>query len=216
MFGRWETSPAEYAAAAQRYRAEIGRLEWGAPQDWMCEPVMIHGGPGAGGRTIPGTKLSVSEHQRRTVASYLELRRLAPDVPWIPVLQGWEIDDYLACVRLYDAAGVDLDLAPVVGVGSVCRRQATDEAAQLLAELSALGLPLHGFGLKIDGLRKASCYLSSSDSMAWSLDARRGTPLPGCTHRKCNNCLRYALRWREKVFRAVERPCQRLMTWHQP
>ena len=31
--------------------------------------------------------------------------------PVIPVLQGWTLDDYLACVDLYASAGVDLAAA---------------------------------------------------------------------------------------------------------
>jgi hypothetical protein len=202
MFGRWETSPAEYAGAAVRYRAGVGQLEWAAIQDWMCEPFMLE-----------KTGKSVAEHQALSIASYLDLAALAPEVPWAPVLQGWAIDDYLGHVEQYRAAGVDLDAAPVVGVGSVCRRQATDEAAQLFAELASLGLRLHGFGLKIEGLRRASARLASSDSMAWSLYARRSPPLPGCLHKSCANCVKYALKWRRKVLKAIERPCQGRIAW---
>jgi hypothetical protein len=61
---------------------------WAAPQDWMCEPIVINGGT-AGGQRFAGTHLSVAEHQRRTVANYAQLRDLAPDLPIIPVVQGW-------------------------------------------------------------------------------------------------------------------------------
>jgi hypothetical protein len=44
QFGRWVTSPRQYADAVARYQREIGRLEWAAPQDWMCEPDIIAGG----------------------------------------------------------------------------------------------------------------------------------------------------------------------------
>jgi hypothetical protein len=44
---------------------------------------------------IERTGLSVSEHQHRTVASCLHLRELAPTLPFIPVLQGWHLADYL-------------------------------------------------------------------------------------------------------------------------
>jgi hypothetical protein len=98
-------------AAVRRYRDEIGRLAWAAPQDWMCEPWII-----------AKTGLSIAEHQRRTVENYLTLRTLAPDLPFIPVIQGWRRSDYLACVEMYVEAGVDLATAPVVGLGSVCRR----------------------------------------------------------------------------------------------
>src|SRR6266545_5152919 len=82
--GCFQTSPSAYAAAVRRYSGEIGQLAWAAPQDWMCEPFMLE-----------RTGLSVREHQHRTVTNYLELRRLAPGLPFIPVLQGWRLDDYL-------------------------------------------------------------------------------------------------------------------------
>ena len=36
--GTWDMTPGQYVAAVERYAAEIGRLEWAAPMDWMCEP----------------------------------------------------------------------------------------------------------------------------------------------------------------------------------
>ena len=47
----------------------------------MCEPFML-----------AKTGLTVAEHQARTVANYLELRSLAPELPFVPVLQGWSLD----------------------------------------------------------------------------------------------------------------------------
>jgi hypothetical protein len=76
---------------------------------------------------VATTGLSVEEHRRRTIQNYLRLKELAPDLPFMPVLQGWTLQDYLHCVQLYEAAGVDLTSEPIVGVGSACRRQATEE-----------------------------------------------------------------------------------------
>ena len=73
LHGRWVTSAAAYAEAADRYSRQLGRLDFAAPQDWMCEPAII-----------TRTGLTVREHQERTVASYLELRALAPHLPFIP------------------------------------------------------------------------------------------------------------------------------------
>lgn len=187
--GRWTESPAHYATAVRRYRDEIGGLDWAAPQDWMCEPHMI-----------AKTGLSVAEHQERTVDNLLELRGIAPDLPWAPVLQGWELPDYLACADLYAAAGVDLAAEPIVGVGSVCRRQSGDEIGEIMSALEGMGLRLHGFGVKIRGLANYGAHLASSDSMAWSFDARRAEPLPGHPHINCANCIDWALAWREKVL----------------
>jgi hypothetical protein len=202
MFGRWETLPGWYAEEAMRYQREIGGLDFAAVQDWMCEPFMI-------GKT----GLSVAEHQERTILSYLDLKRTAPGVPWAPVLQGWEVDDYLRHAEQYRAAGIDLKACPRVGVGSVCRRQASYQAFELFSALKPLGLRLHGFGLKQGFLRHAfAAGLESFDSLAWSFRARRrGSPLDGCTHKTCANCLRFALRWREAIISHGHRPRQELL-----
>jgi hypothetical protein len=221
QFGRWTVAAADYAARVRRYRATVGNLTWAAPQDWMCEPIVIAGGR-AGRVTFAGTGLSVDEHQRRTVANLIELRAIAPGVWWLPTFQGYRVDEYLRCAERYAAAGIDLTAEPLVGLGSVCRRQSTVEAEQIITALHAAGVTrLHGFGIKTLGLRRYGHLLASSDSLAWSDDARRrGKPLPGCPahradcpprcrahHKNCANCLRYALHWRTKVLataRAVD------------
>ncbi len=200
-FGRWTVAPAEYVARVRRYRDEVGRLAWAAPQDWMCEPIVI-----AGGRVGPirfvGTGLSVAQHQRRTVANLVQLREMAPDLTFVPVVQGDSVEDYLTCVDLYREAGIDLTTEPLVGLGSVCRRQATGEAHAIITALHQVGVTrLHGFGFKVLGLARYGHLLKSADSMAWSIDARRKPPLSGCVgHKNCANCLRYALRWRGRVL----------------
>ena len=200
--GRWTVTPREYVARVRRYRDEIGHLMWAAPQDWMCESAIIHGGA-FGPLRFVGTKLSVHEHQRGTVENYLHLRDLAADLNIIPVLQG---DDdgpaYERCADLYAAAGIDLTREPLVGLGSVCRRQATEEAHRIITTMHTRGIRnLHGFGFKTLGLRRCGHLLTSADSLAWSYDARREQhPLPGCTgHKNCANCLTYALQWRNKL-----------------
>jgi hypothetical protein len=194
MFGAWQTTPEQYVGEVRRFADEMGGLDWAAVQDWMCEPWIT-----------AKTGLRVPDHQRRTTESYQRLMDLAPDLPWVPVLQGWEHADYLRHMEQYAAAGIDLAALPVVGVGSVCRRQHTTAAAGILTTLAAFGLRLHGFGLKTTGLRATARVLASADSMAWSAHARRRPALPGCTtHRSCANCLRYALRWREDVLDRCE------------
>jgi hypothetical protein len=188
--GRWTVPARAYAGEARRYMQEIGRLDFAAPQDWMCEPWITH-----------KTGLPVSVHQARTVDNFLELRELAPDVPWIPVLQGWLVTDYWRHVEMYEEAGVVLADLPRVGVGTVCRRQATKAAGGIMSSLAtAFGLKLHGFGFKKEGLRDCSAFLVSADSMAWSMAARRaGGPLPGCSHASCANCIRFAMLWRGQL-----------------
>jgi hypothetical protein len=190
LYGQWTTSPGQYIAEVRRWQAAIGGLAWSSIQDWMCEPVIL-----------AKTGLTVEEHQARTTANYFHLMDVAPDVPWIPVIQGFEYREYVAHIRAYRAAGVDLRDIPVVGLGSICRRQGTDLAAWMIRRFHDHGIKIHGFGFKMQGLRRCADVLASADSMAWSFRARRiGQPaMPGCTHRACNNCLRFALHWRGRV-----------------
>ncbi|WP_070198708.1 DUF7221 family queuine tRNA-ribosyltransferase-like protein [Streptomyces oceani] len=210
QYGRWETSPREYADRVRRYRDEIGGLLWAAPQDWMCESVVIQGGAG-----FVGTGLSVTEHQKRTVENGLHLRAIAPDLPFIYVLQGNLTEDYLACAQMYREAGADLASEATVGIGSVCRRQGTLEAAEIITAVreAVPGIRLHGFGIKTSGLGAYGRQLTSSDSMAWSYDARRKRfALPGCEtkHKNCANCPRFAFRWRERVLTSLARHSTRI------
>ena len=184
MFGGWRTTAAEYIDAVHRYRDQIGMLAWCAPQDWMVEPVML-----------ARTGLTVAVHQSRTIDSYLTLT--AAGLPVIPVLQGQTVGDYLAHVDAYTAAGVKLDQAATVGLGSVCRRQATDEIATIVGELAPLRL--HGFGVKARGFARYRAGLISADSLAWSYDGRRGGPCPVSTRASCANCAHHAVAWRTRL-----------------
>jgi hypothetical protein len=185
-YGRWVTTEPDYIQAVARYAREIGRLEWAAPMDWMCEPHMT-----------ARTGLTVREHQQRTVENYLRLRDHGP---FIPVLQGWEPGEYLACVDLYAQHGVDLTALPLVGVGSVCRRQSAHEIGWIFRTLAGQGIRCHGFGVKKAGLRRYGEHLASADSLAWSYEARRNPPMAGCAHGSCANCLGWALRWRDELL----------------
>lgn len=203
MHGRWKTPPGEYIESVYRYRDEIGSLDWASPQDWMCEQVMLD-----------KTGLTVERHQALTIESVLLLRAVAPDLPFIPVLQGNTPKDYLRHVEEYAEFGIDLRDEPIVGVGSVCRRQATAEIGELISELASEGLNLHGFGVKMAGLQQYGHHLTSADSMAWSFwarmdanHARRDGDVWLCPggelHDSCNNCVHYALAWRERVGEKV-------------
>ena len=195
-YGRWETTPQEYATALKRYWRELGPFDWAAQQDSMCEPFVLDKVA-----EVTGRRPTVEDHQRLTVENYLQLRELTQGLPVAPTLQGWELTDYLRHVEMFSAAGVDLSALPVVGVGSVCRREATKEIGELMHHLSDLGLRVHGFGVKLGGLRHAGHRLSSADSMAWSFWGRR-KPAASCSHpaKNCANCADFALGWRTKVL----------------
>lgn len=198
-YGRWVETPEAYAADVRRYAEQIGNLRFALTQDWMTLPDLLE-----------LTGLTVEEHQRRTVRSYLDLRELAPDLPWAPTLQGWTAEEYLRCADLYADAGVDLKALPVVGLGSIAGRQETEAARLIIRRVATLGLRVHGLGVKT-GLRTNGQLLDSSDSLAWSYRARKAArtraklglrgSVPGCERlASCANCLHFALSWREEIL----------------
>jgi len=191
MHGRWRIDEHGYVAALRRYSDEISHLAWAAPMDHMTEQHIL----ARTGATVP-------VHQHRTVANYLRLRDLTPELPIIPVLQGQSITDYHRCADLYEQNGVDLATLPLVGVGSVCRRQHTTEVEHIVRSLAARGYRLHAFGAKVLGLARYANAVCSSDSLAWSF---RGRYVPGCTpsHRSESNCVHFALAWHTRLLASL-------------
>lgn len=198
--GDWTVSPDMYGGAVYRFMEDIGTPpDFCAPQDMPCEP-----------ETLAKTGFTVADHQEFTTDSVLYLREEFPHAPWIPVVQGYRLEEYLAHVEMYAQAGIDLTAEPLVGLGSVCRRQSTAEIGVIAGTLHAMGIKLHGFGVKREGLARYGHCLTSSDSLAWSRAARYDRiKLAGCEHRgPCQNCMRYALQWREQTLAALRRPQQ--------
>lgn len=159
-----EHIPAEkYATQIKRW-AQCGKLVAAVTQDYMCEPFILQ----RTGRTI-------LEHQQMTVERYRQLIDLVDDVYIMPVLQGYQEEDYVRHIEMY---GDLLKLGMWVGVGSVCKRNGSP--LSIIAILKAIktrrpDLKLHGFGLKLTALENKTIrdMLYSCDSMAWSYAARR-------------------------------------------
>jgi hypothetical protein len=191
LYGEWTISINQYVAALRRYRDDIGQLQFAAAQDYVCTP-----------RALKRSGRTVADHVRLTVDRYIRLREVAQDLPIAPVLQGVTADDFLRGVDGYTAAGVDLRLEPIVLVGSIAARGDDPQVARLLVRLRGLGLRLHTLGVKHEPLARFERLLESSDSMAWSREARGRPPLPGCesAHVHCTTCPRYALLWRARLL----------------
>lgn len=206
----WRLWPDLYGSMWVRLIDHIGPADFVAIQDWPCEP---------GVRLRTGK--TVRDHQELTLESYLYLVDEFPMVPWLPILQGWQVGEYLEHHDMYSRAGVDL-AGVRVGIGSVCRRGSQNDIAAVLRALAPLKMRMHGFGVSINGLRLAGHLLASSDSQAWSLTARnQNILLPGCEHLSrpdadgnqrptdCRNCFRYALHYREEVMDALRANARR-------
>jgi len=195
-FGKWKTSPEEYACKVQMFFEEIGNLEWASIQDWVCTPL-----------ALKKTGLSIKEHQKRTIENYCKLTNLTRKIHWIPILQGWDFESYLNHIRMYEAIGIQLNKKKVVGVGSLAVRQRSNLLPQLLSFLSQRSIAVHAFGLSLAGLLSSHRFIVSADSMVWSYIARwKKIQLPQCVgkHKRCNNCIEYALKWRKNTLEKIK------------
>jgi hypothetical protein len=153
-----------YAAEIKRW-ANNGNLLAAVAQDYMCEAHML---------AITGK--TIEEHQVLTIKRYDAL--LACDTGGVyimPVLQGYEPEDYVRHIEMYDDR---LKHGMWVGVGSVCKRNGDPRAIErVLFAIKEVrpDLQLHGFGLKTTARSSplVNELLHTADSMAWSYAARR-------------------------------------------
>lgn len=220
--GRWIYTVEEFVGHMRRVVAALGpeHVVAVAGMDMMCEDIVINGGITKDGRFVGSRQHlglpadatlddCVREHQRITVANHVELSRLAPDLGFFPTIQGNTLAQYLRCVAMYRAAGVDLTALPLVGLGSVCRRQASSEIDLIVTTLHAMGIRLHGFGVKAEGVEAYGPLLESADSQAWSYAARRRVGL--CPHGVVKheaNCPIAAVRWWREVSGRIRSDAQ--------
>ena len=144
---------------------------WYASMDLCCEPQIA--------RDAAAVAHRVAETARRYRALMALADARGQSRP-MPVLQGWQPDDYRRCAALMPD-----DWPALAGVGSVCRRGVRD----LLAIIDGLDrtLPpqvrLHLFGVKTEALSQVGRHprIASMDSMAWDLEARYTKGPEGCT-----------------------------------
>lgn len=194
LYGRWTIDEEQYVEELKLFNRAEG-LQWAAQMDWMCEPWILE-----------KTGLTVQDHQRKTVRNFQKLRSMECPVHIIPVLQGWNVDEYVEHVFMFREVGFDLRNEPLVGIGSVCRRQGTAEIESIVKRIHEMGIDLHGFGVKSAGLGRYCKFLKSADSLAWSYGARYGNGRCSDTShhhtsKNCANCLTYALEWRDKILK---------------
>lgn len=213
--GRWIYTVPEFVAALGRENVAAV-----AGMDMMCEEIVIEGGDSKDGHFVGSRQFlglpanatlddCIYEHQRITVSHHVEITRLAPELNVFPTIQGSTLTQYLRCVAMYKAAGVDLTTLPLVGLGSVCRRQASSEIDLIVTTLHAMGIRLHGFGVKAKGLEAYGPLLESADSMAWSIGGRHRVKL--CPHGVVKheaNCPIAAVRWWREVSGRVASTAQ--------
>ena len=155
--GDHSLTASEYAEQINRW-SRCGILVRAVAQDYICIDSILE----KLGRTV-------EEHQEMTIRNYLDLIQETKDfeVPIMPVLQGYDPEEYAKHVRDY---GSLLKQNAWVGVGSICKRNSNPES--IIDVLNAIleirpDLRLHGFGIKKTCLQDSAIRdrLFSADSM---------------------------------------------------
>lgn len=232
--GRWTIDPITYFEDVLRYGREIGNLFWAVQQDWMTEDEIL---ARTGLTPLDHVRLTAANYLVFEVLWGRVEQDRPDDVLWdgnpiLPALQGKDLADYHLCWDLMTdpdravreivrdvlglgtpVAGINLMDMPVVGLGSICKRQATSEIGDIVTSLwerghnGETGLPIHAFGCKTLGLERYGYLLESSDSQACFDHARHANlKYEGCqaSHPVCSYCLTYGLAWRERLVAKLE------------
>jgi hypothetical protein len=153
----------KYAGEINRW-SKNGNLVAAVVQDYMCELFILK---------ITG--LTIKQHQLMTIESYDRLINMT-DIYVMPVLQGYQINDYLYHLDLY---GHRLSFGSWVGVGSICKRNSNPgsiESILIAIKTARPDLKLHGFGIKFTVLKSSIIWdlLYSADSQAHGLSNGHG------------------------------------------
>ena len=143
---------------------------WWAAMDYCNEPQVA--------ADKPLRLLRMAATVARYEACAGEARRRGLPAP-MPVLQGWTAAEY---VQSFEWLALE-PCPPLLGVGSVCRRQVNgpDGVLEIVESLDRI-LPattqLHLFGVKSNALSVLAHHprIASTDSMAWDFAARRERP----------------------------------------
>jgi hypothetical protein len=160
--GHYTKTDEEYLEYIEQYQPRYFAL-----RDYPCEPELL--------KTHNRT---VKDHIHMTLDNHLKLFDIMDDYQFnsqpIPVLQGWEIEDYLYCLDMFNQHGLINDY---VAVGSVCRRNADKDIKKVFRQIRTelpSKIKLHGFGVKFSILRDKEMWdtIYSVDSGAFDYAAR--------------------------------------------
>lgn len=156
-WGKYPWTPLEYAEFARTMSREIP-LDFVAIMDYACEPNVD--------RSILATN---RDRIKATIRNETACREAAPDLPWLPVLQGDSLEERAYDLELRDKLGMlPTDYA---GIGSLCKRGI--KSARKTIKFYNDHLPnvrFHGFGLHIQALDDDASFAAvrSWDSYSWN------------------------------------------------
>jgi hypothetical protein len=143
------------------WAVEVGADEVALP-DFACEPDLHD--------TTP------EERVTRTVEKHRQARDVFRAESWpfevLPVLQGWEPDEYRRCARLFERHDLVRDR---MAIGTVCKRDDPSKIGEVLDVCEDVLGPRqwHLFGLTLNGWKDSRLWgrFASSDTSAWNYRA---------------------------------------------
>lgn len=193
---------------------------WWSQPDLCCEPEIAASREEVDFR-IRATATFLEACMQQLYAWQSELAKNCParvvaNMAWpcVPVIQGWEADDYLRSLDLMTRVWERWQpwVAPpaLIGIGSVCRRPLHHPKHGLYAILRALdgrlpaGAKAHLFGVKGAGLAKLKSipWVASADSMAYDFTERINAHRRGESN-TIEGRARAMSRWMEKAEREI-------------
>lgn len=135
----------DYPFSVINYANLVAKLRpnYYATMDYPCEPEIS--------RNLG--LMSNRDRIQATVKNAITLADWQSQIPgqMVPVIQGYELEEYLYCLDLYDKAGL---ISDYMAVGSMCRRISDEQLGELIPGIyyaaQKLGCyKLHFFGLKL-------------------------------------------------------------------
>lgn len=161
FFSRWGEYPFDlekYLELAY-YLRDLHPLYRVATLDYPCEP------------DINRSQIMTNEERiQKTVSNAVECFHKDNSIPWLPVIQGYTVEEYLYCIDLYNDYGIGSDYW---AIGSICSRKgAPYELRNIITKIKERHQTqkLHAFGLGIPYLSDPQIFnaIYSSDSAAWN------------------------------------------------
>jgi len=186
FFTRWGKYPfsiEEYVIFAQSIQDEYPLTEV-AIMDFPCEP-----------NTNRSILKSNKERIDNTVQNALSCIDYDPNLPWVPVIQGYTLNEYLYCLDLYKDAKMYHDDFHLWAIGTLCARKKLDGIRSMVVNITdKINAPVHTFGMNYRFLKDPQIFFSiySSDSGAWSYNGR--------AHEKLGDLIKYD----KKIMNLIE------------
>lgn len=147
----------------------------------------------------------------KTVSNAIKCFQADKNLPWLPVIQGYALDEYLSCIDLYKEVGITSNYW---AIGSICSRKGKPlELRKIITSIKEQhpNAKLHAFGLGIPFLRDPQIFqaIYSSDSSAWNW----GISGDNMRERKLEAALNYFSQIEDMIEGAQDQTCLTQFFW---